>query len=70
MKALLAMKRQRLLAALLVAFLLSAPAPITSAPPPVYAPNTLHDLVSVEQFRDAFNADKERPRIVLLLSPT
>lgn len=35
-----------------------------------YAPGTLHSLASVEQFRDAFNADKERPRLVLLLSPT
>jgi hypothetical protein len=35
-----------------------------------YAPGTLHNLNSVEQFRDAFNADKERPRLVLLLSPT
>jgi len=34
------------------------------------APGTLHELKSVEQFRDAFNADKERPRLVLLLSPT
>ncbi len=35
-----------------------------------YAPGTLHNLNSVEQFRDAFNADKDRPRLVLLLSPT
>ncbi len=63
-------KRIRLLAALLVAATLFAPAPIASVPPQAYAPNTLHDLGSVEQFRDAFNADKGRPRVVLLLSPT
>jgi hypothetical protein len=34
------------------------------------APAALRDLGSVEQFRDAFNAEKDRPRLVLLLSPT
>lgn len=40
------------------------------AQPPGYAPNTLHELNSLEQFREAFNRDQGVPRIVLLLSPT
>ncbi|HXE74870.1 MAG TPA: hypothetical protein VNN18_04430 [Candidatus Xenobia bacterium] len=59
----------RLFVALLAVAALSAHAPIISAPPP-YASNRLHELSSLEQFRDAFNADRDRPRILLLLSPT
>ncbi len=63
-------KRVRLLATLLLVAALSVPVPIVSAPPQAYAPDTLHKLNSVEQFRDTFNADRGRPRLVLLLSPT
>ena len=63
-------KRIRLLATLLAALALMVPTPIAPAPAQSYVPATLNSLNSVEQFRDAFNADKERPRLVLLLSPT
>lgn len=44
--------------------------PRLPAQAPGHAPNTLHELNSLEQFRQAFNRDQGVPRIVLLLSPT
>jgi hypothetical protein len=32
--------------------------------------SALCDLTSVAQFRDAFNADVSRPRLIVILSPT
>ncbi len=60
----------RVLFALLLVLSLAAPAPVVPAPPPSYAPNTLHELGSVEQLRDLFNQEKGQVRLVLLLSPT
>lgn len=60
----------RLPKVLLLAFTLAMSAPIVAAPAESYAPKALHDLTSVEQFRDLFNQEAGSVRLVLLLSPT
>jgi hypothetical protein len=37
---------------------------------PSLPPSALHDLDSLDQFRAAFNSDVNRPRLVVVLSPT
>jgi hypothetical protein len=32
--------------------------------------SALRDLTSIDQFRDAFNADAARPRLLVIVSPT
>jgi hypothetical protein len=32
--------------------------------------SALRDLTSIDQFRDAFNADASRPRLLLIVAPT
>jgi hypothetical protein len=32
--------------------------------------SALHDLTSIAQFRDAFNADASRSRLLVIVSPT
>ena len=32
--------------------------------------SALHDLTSLDQFRDAFNADANRTRLIVIVSPT
>ncbi len=70
MNTLVVKRRNLLLATLLVAFALCVPASIASPPPQAYAPNTLHELSSVEQFRVVFQEARGTTRVVLLLSPT
>jgi hypothetical protein len=36
----------------------------------VAPPRPLHDLQSLAEFRELFNRDRGKPRLVLLLSPT
>jgi len=37
---------------------------------PLVRPGELEELGSVERFRDRFNRDHGKPRLILLLSPT
>ena len=32
--------------------------------------SALRDLTSIDQFRDAFNAEASRPRLLLIVAPT
>jgi hypothetical protein len=52
-------------AALIVGLALASCRQVTPLPE-----SALRDLTSIDQFRDAFNADASRPRLLVILSPT
>ena len=51
-----------------VALLLLAASSCRRVPP--LPPSALADLATLDQFRATFNAQKHRPRLLVLLSPT
>jgi len=55
----------RTLGVLLIAFAIAS-----CGGAPALPSSALHDVGSLDQFRAAFNADVNRPRLVVVLSPT
>jgi hypothetical protein len=67
----LAAVTSRILAALVMATALASPSPhaLVQSPVTATAP-ALHDLRGIAEFRSLFESDRDKVRIVLLLSPT
>jgi hypothetical protein len=57
--------RIKSLVALIVVLVLAACRQVPPLPE-----SALHDLASIDQFRDAFNADAGRTRLLVIVSPT